>query len=252
MVRVTVERILRDLERDGYALLENAMSPEAVAFAKAETERLLPHTPYGRGEFEGYKTRRVYGVFGKTRAFDDAATHPVVLEVLDRLLGSYQLGAPTIIDIGPGERAQPLHFDDALYPLPRPHKDVVVTVMWPLDDFTEANGATRVVRGSHEQWDTVPDANTPAECIEMPAGSALLYVGRLWHGGGANATDQSRAGIVLLYAQGWLRQGENQQLVVPPEMARDLPERLQELLGYNIHPPFLGYVDGRHPRKLLT
>jgi ectoine hydroxylase-related dioxygenase (phytanoyl-CoA dioxygenase family) len=85
----------------------------------------------------------------------------------------------------------------------------------------------------------------------MPPGTALLYTGSVWHGGGANRTGRDRLGVVLHYAVSWLRPVENHVLAVPPSLAASLPERLQELLGYNIHPPFIGYVDGRHPRKLL-
>jgi ectoine hydroxylase-related dioxygenase (phytanoyl-CoA dioxygenase family) len=85
----------------------------------------------------------------------------------------------------------------------------------------------------------------------MSAGSAMLYVGSLWHGGGANRTQNCRTGVVLHYAASWLRSVENHVLAVPQAVVRELPERLQELLGYNVHPPFIGYVDGRHPRKLL-
>jgi ectoine hydroxylase-related dioxygenase (phytanoyl-CoA dioxygenase family) len=56
---------------------------------------------------------------------------------------------------------------------------------------------------------------------------------------------------VLHYAVSWIRQVENHVLAVPRDTVRGLPERLQELLGYNVYPPFLGYVDGRHPRRLL-
>ena len=91
-----------------------------------------------------------------------------------------------------------------------------------------------------------------AVSVPMPAGAALVYLGSLWHGGGANRTDRVRLGVVLHYAVSWLRPVENHVLAVPPETARTLPVRLQELLGYNVHPPFLGYVDGRHPGKLLV
>jgi ectoine hydroxylase-related dioxygenase (phytanoyl-CoA dioxygenase family) len=124
--------------------------------------------------------------------------------------------------------------------------------MWPLEDFTEANGATRVVPGSHRWGDERPGPDTPTRSIAMSAGTALIYVGSLWHGGGANQTDRTRLGVVLHYAVGWLRPVENHVLAVPPEMATMLPARLQELLGYNVCPPFIGYVDGRHPRKLLA
>jgi ectoine hydroxylase-related dioxygenase (phytanoyl-CoA dioxygenase family) len=86
----------------------------------------------------------------------------------------------------------------------------------------------------------------------MPAGSVMIYRGSVWHGGGANRTDKPRLGVPIEYAVGWLRQQETQLLIVPPEKARDLPERLQRLLGYNFYPPFLGYVDGRDPKRLLS
>ena len=123
--------------------------------------------------------------------------------------------------------------------------------MWPLQDFREVNGATRIVAGSQRWGDERPGPDAPTVTVEMPAGTALVYSGRVWHGGGANHTDTSRLGVVLHYGVSWLRPVENHVLAVPPALARSLPERLQELLGYNIHPPFIGYVDGRHPRTVL-
>ena len=247
----SVESVVAALDRDGWAVVENMMSADAVAGARADFAEILKSTPFGRDDFEGRNTRRVYALFAKTRTFDAAATNPLVLGVLDRVLGHYQLSAPTGIEIGPGERAQPLHPDDAIYPLARPHDEIVVNAMWPLCDFTADNGGTVIVPGSHRWTKEFPTADSPKITIEMPAGSLLLYRGSLWHGGGANHTDQPRLGVVVHYAASWLRPVENHVLVVPPERARDLSPRLQELLGYNIHPPFTGYVDGRHPRKLL-
>jgi ectoine hydroxylase-related dioxygenase (phytanoyl-CoA dioxygenase family) len=212
---------------------------------------LFDATPSGRDDFEGRSTRRVYALFAKTRALDSLATHPMVLDVLDRVLGPAQLSAPTAIEIGPGERAQPLHPDDAIYPIPRPHAELVVNVMWPFDDFTEGNGATRVVPGSHRWIDERPGPATETVAVTMPAGSAMMYVGSLWHGGGANTAGQPRVGVVLHYAVSWIRPVENHVLAVPRDVVRELPQRLQELLGYNVYPPFLGYVDGRHPRRVL-
>ncbi len=246
-----VDDLMAGLERDGYARLPGAASPAQVAAARADLEGILDETPTGRDDFEGRRTRRVYALFAKTRTLDELAIHPAVLEVLDRVLGHYELSAPAGIALGPGETAQPLHPDDAIYPLARPHPELVVNVMWPLDDFTAANGATRVVPGSHRWVDERPDPETPTAAIEMPAGSALVYLGSLWHGGGANTTERVRLGVVLHYAVSWLRPVENHVLAVPPATASRLPERLQELLGYNVCPPFIGYVDGRHPRRLL-
>jgi ectoine hydroxylase-related dioxygenase (phytanoyl-CoA dioxygenase family) len=246
-----VEDIVARLERDGYATVPGAIGADQVRQARTELEAILEDTPYGRDDFEGRRTKRVYALFAKTRALDPLALHPTVLGVLDRVLGHYQLSAPAGIAIGPGETAQPLHPDDAIYPVPRPHAELVVNVMWPLEDFTEANGATRIVPGSHRWTDQQPGPDTSTVAIEMPAATALLYLGSIWHGGGSNHTDRTRIGVVLHYAAAWLRPVENHVLAVPPERARSLPSRLQELLGYNVAPPFIGYVDGRHPRKLL-
>jgi ectoine hydroxylase-related dioxygenase (phytanoyl-CoA dioxygenase family) len=239
------------LTEDGYAVVGGMFEPDALRRARDEAARVLDTTPFGRDDFEGRRTRRIYALFAKTRAFDGVATHPVILAVLDRVLRDYQLSAPAGIEIGPGEVAQPLHPDDAIYPVSRPHGELVVNVMWPLDDFHADNGATRVVPGSHRWTDRQPGPDDCVEVIEMSAGSALLYVGSLWHGGGANRTDSPRIGVVLHYAASWLRPVENHVLAVPRDVVRDLPQRLQELLGYNIGPPFLGYVDGRHPRHTL-
>jgi ectoine hydroxylase-related dioxygenase (phytanoyl-CoA dioxygenase family) len=135
--------------------------------------------------------------------------------------------------------------------LPRPHLELVVNIMWPLVDFTEANGATRIIPGSHRWGDRYPGPDDVPVSITMPAGSALVYLGSVWHGGGANNTDQPRLGVVLHYARAWLRQVETHVLSVPPDTMVQLPERLQELLGYNIAKPFIGYVDGRHPKRTL-
>ena len=251
-VPATVDGVVDALERDGYAVVDHLLTDAEVAAARHDLYGALATTPSGRNPFEGAKTRRVYALFAKTRTLDGAATHPLVLEVLDRVLGHCQLSAPTGIEIGPGEVAQILHHDDAVYPLPRPHGEVVLNTMWALDDFTEANGATRLVPGSHRWTVERPSSDTPTVAAEMAAGSVLFYVGSLWHGGGANRTAQARLGVVLEYVASWLRPQENHYLAVPADVVRGLPEQLQELLGYNIRPPFMGYVDGRHPRRALS
>jgi ectoine hydroxylase-related dioxygenase (phytanoyl-CoA dioxygenase family) len=250
----TVDDVLEGLREDGYALVEDVLDPERVAATRADLTRILDETPTGRNDFEGHKTRRIYALFAKTRCFDDLAIDPLLLGVLDRFLGHYQLSAPTGIEIGPGEVAQVLHHDDGIYPLPQPHGEVVLNTMWPFDDFTIENGATRIIPRSH-RWDVGrrPTADDEADVVqvEMRAGSVLFYTGSVFHGGGANRTDKPRLGVILEYVSSWLRAQENHVLAVPREVAATLPERLQELLGYNIHPPFMGYVDGRHPLRVL-
>jgi hypothetical protein len=109
-----VDRTVAALAEAGYALVPGAIGPDQVTLVRAELEEAVAHTPPGRDDFEGRQTRRVYGLFAKTRALDALAIHPLVLGVLDRVLGQYQLSAPAAIAIGPGEQAQVLHPDDAI------------------------------------------------------------------------------------------------------------------------------------------
>jgi ectoine hydroxylase-related dioxygenase (phytanoyl-CoA dioxygenase family) len=249
----TSQDVARRLTDDGYVIVSGLMSPDDVAAARADLSRVLETTPTGRNPFEGRSTQRVYALFAKTRTFDAAAVHPLLLGVLGQVLGHYQLSAPVGIRIGPGEQAQILHRDDAIYPLPQGGPPVVVNTMWPLDEFTSENGATRFIPGSH-RWapGRVPADTDPVATATMSPGQVLFYLGSLWHGGGANRTGRPRLGVILEYAAAWLRPQENHCLAVPRSIARDLPERLQELLGYNIYPPFVGYVNGAHPRKVLS
>ena len=243
----------RRLEQHGLAVVERFLSTADVRRKKDDLERVLESIPTGRNSFEGFATRRIYALFAKTRLFDAQAIDPLLLAVVERLLGpGFVLSAPTGISIGPGEAAQRLHRDDSVYPVARPHQELVINTMWALDDFTAENGATLVVPGSH-RWPAERRAtDTEAVPATMPAGSVLFYVGSLLHAGGANRTAAPRLGVILEYCAGWLRPQENHVLGVPKAIVRELPDRLRELLGYGIHGSLLGYVDGRHPAKFLT
>jgi ectoine hydroxylase-related dioxygenase (phytanoyl-CoA dioxygenase family) len=249
----TGQDIAQRLMADGYVVVTGMMADEDVQTARADLDRVLAATPTGRNPFEGFSTQRVYALFAKTRTFDQAAIDPLLQDVMSRVLGPHQLSAPVGIRIGPGEAAQILHRDDSIYPVPEPHPPLVVNTMWPLDEFTVENGATRFIPGSHA-WEPgrKPTPGDQVEQAVISPGSAMFYLGSLWHGGGANQTGQPRLGVILEYAAGWLRQQENHLLAVPRATVRQLPERLQELLGYNIYPPFVGYVNGSHPRKALS
>jgi len=248
---VTPDEVVAVMDELGYCVVERVLPPEQVATIKADLDRVLADIPLGRNDFEGFHSRRIYNVFAKTRVLDDVALHPLLLGVLDRILGHYQFSAPVGIEIGPGESAQVLHYDDVVYPLPWPHQQVVVNSMWAYDDFTEANGATRIIPRSHRRPSAaVPDDATTIP-LEMPAGSVVFYPGTVLHGGGANRTDRSRLGVILEFCAAWIRPQENHILGVPKSVVRQLPERLQELLGYNVYPVFVGNVDGRHPLKYV-
>ena len=247
-----VDEVAAAVLADGYAVVPGVLDADEVAAKRRSLQPWLDGTEFGTNSFLGHQTRRVFSILAKVRTFDDALLNPIVLGVADRVLGHHQMSVSTAIEIHPGESAQTFHADDGVYPLPTSLGPLVLNSMWALDDFTEANGATRVVPRSHHRSEKRLEAADDVVVAEMPAGSVLLYLGSLLHGGGANTSDRPRLGVVLEYSVSWLRPQENLGLTYPPDLVRGLPERLQELLGYNLYPPFLGYVDGKDPRALLA
>lgn len=241
---------LRTLQRDGYVVLEGLLDVPALDAIRTTAQELIGQT--GRNRFEGHLTQRVYNVLGKTRVADRLAEHPRVLALLDAMMTpNYLLSQAQVINILAGEAAQLIHYDDLFYRAPRPRPPLGMATVFAIDDFTETNGATLVVPGSH-LWDA-ERAPAPGEAIPvvMPAGSAVLFQGTLWHGGGANSSPAPRLAFTCQYCEPWLRQQENFLLEIPTETARQLSERLLSLIGYSIHPPFMGMVDGKHPRRIL-
>jgi ectoine hydroxylase-related dioxygenase (phytanoyl-CoA dioxygenase family) len=176
----------------------------------------------------------------------------MVLDVTERALGpNFLLTATLAIDLHPGESAQDFHWDDIFYKIPRPRPPVSISTLWAIGDFTADNGATLIYPGSHD-WGDQPPADVPdVVTAEMPAGSVLVYAGTLVHAGGANTSGGCRLGVSIQYCTAWARQQENFMMAIGTEGARALAPRLQELIGYSIHPPFMGMIDGRHPTKLL-
>jgi ectoine hydroxylase-related dioxygenase (phytanoyl-CoA dioxygenase family) len=242
---------LAQLDRDGYVILQDLLTPDECADIHRAVHPMLGES--GRNSFEGIKTRRVYSVMAKTRAVDRLVDHPRVLALLDRLLDpNYLLSQLQVIDIGAGESAQLEHFDDAMYPIPRPRPALSAATVWAVDEFTADNGATVVLPGSH-RWDSTrrPTASDERRPAVMPAGSCVFFLGTLWHGGGANSTDRNRLAVTAQYCQPWLRTQEAFALSTPPDTVRLLGSDLQRMLGYSIHPPFVGAVNGMHPLRLL-
>lgn len=247
-----VPALLEDLHRDGYAIREGVLGSVEVAHLRAALDPIVEETPTGRTPFEGFHTKRVYSPLAKTRALDDLVLSPWLERLSDGLIGPHTLSSIIGIAIGPGEVAQRVHYDASAYPLPRSHGEVVFNTMWALEDFTAENGATVLYPGSNQWPDTTPPPDVEPVGAVMPAGSVLIWPGTTFHGGGANRTDRWRLGLVVEFVAGWLRTHENIQASIPTELARELPPRLQELIGYHLYPEFLGFVDGRHPRKALT
>jgi ectoine hydroxylase-related dioxygenase (phytanoyl-CoA dioxygenase family) len=242
------ERIDQILRRDGALIVDDLAPLELLDRVHAEMQPFIDATPPGSDEFAGRFTRRTGALVARSPSSHALVRHPLVLAATGRLLDraqNYQLHLTQVISIGPGSPAQAIHRDEwafDFFDFPADHH-VQCNTIWALTDFTEENGATRVIPRSQE-WpkdfghgieETVP--------AEMRRGSCLLYTGKVYHGGGANRTDATRIGLNITYDVAWLRQEENQYLSVPREIAETLDDELLRLLGYRIGAYALGYID---------
>lgn len=244
------EVLLQRLDEAGYVVLERRLTIDQIATVQHDIAGLLAESSWGSG-FDGDRTRRAWAVLSHIRSMDSAALDPVVLELVDRILGpGTQFSLTQAIQIYPGQTEQFLHYEQGIYPVGRDH-DVMMTAIWALDDFTATNGGTLVVPGSQHEHVDRPERSA-AVAVEMPAGSVLLFRGRLWHAGGANISASSRLGVIIDYVQPWLRPCEAHTLSCDLAEAAGLPDRLQELLGFNQPSRYLGFVDGRHPKDWLA
>jgi hypothetical protein len=266
-----VDQLVEGLLGQGAAIVEGLLSADVLDRFNAELDPLLEAASPERSFlnpaidfFFGKQTRHLTAVAAHSHTFGhDILPHPLYLGVCDAVLGpscaSYQINIAQVLDRGPGAEQQLLHRDEAVWVhLPQPHPEIQVASVIALVDFEAELGATRVVPGSH-RWPRDRVA-TPEELVaaEMPAGSAVLYLGSTIHGGGPNTTDRQRRGMHLSYTVGWLRTEENQYLSVPADVVRTLPRRSQELLGWAAHDAitsgggYLGTVDLVSPIDLLA
>jgi ectoine hydroxylase-related dioxygenase (phytanoyl-CoA dioxygenase family) len=243
------------LDREGYTVVLDAFDVGTAEALHSDIDRLEVElgVEMGGNGFEGRATTRVYNLLALGNLYAQIPVHPVVLPLMHHLLGQGCLvSSVSAITIHPGEIAQPIHADDQVIPIPKPHAAVTANSMWAVTDFTEANGATRLVPGSHLA-DTSPRYGEHHDSIpaEMSRGSVLVWHGSLWHGGGANRTDRRRYGIAMNYCAGWIRQQENQQLGIPLEDIAGFEPRLQELCGFSTYRGIIGHIDRHTPAELL-
>lgn len=243
----------------GATIIESVLDSDCLATLNAELAPWFARAQAGEGPFLGRRTRRFSALFDRAPATMGLALWPEVLQAIEAVLGGsptspacdcIQLNLTQAVAIGPGEPAQALHRDATMFPI-HADRELMINVMWALDDFTADNGATRLIPGSNH-W-AVDRRGHDAEGLaaEMPAGSALVWLGSTWHGGGENRTQHDRRGIIISYSLGWLAQAEKLLLSISPEKARAMPERLQRLIGYQVHRPNLGWVEGRDPLEWL-
>jgi ectoine hydroxylase-related dioxygenase (phytanoyl-CoA dioxygenase family) len=266
-----ISDVVAALRESGVVVVSEVLGADVLARFNSEIDEHLAAAVPDRklvnpviDAFFGRQTRHCTGIAAKSRTFvDEILVHPLLLGICDEILlpscARYQLNIAHVLDRGPGAPQQLLHRDELVWVhLPRPHPEVQVASVIALEDFEAANGATRVAPGSH-RWPRGRQP-TPDELVaaEMPAGSAVIYLGSTIHGGGPNTTaSRRRRGMHQSYTLGWLRTEENHYLSIPIERARELPRRALELLGYATHDAlragggYLGAVDTADPVELI-
>jgi ectoine hydroxylase-related dioxygenase (phytanoyl-CoA dioxygenase family) len=267
----TFQEALTDVHDRGYVIIEDVLLPCDCDDYRQILEQFMAVSPAGRNVFEGTSSHRLYALLAKSDRFADMIEHPLALAFAEHFLGeTCLLSACLSINLHPGETVQPWHTDDGHISVPQPHDVFGISVFWALDDTTETNGATEVLPYSHlwESPDIVgrledehfeqrsalsehPEAGIDRVKATMKAGSLMIIRSDVWHRGGANQTNEDRLIVTPQYCAGWARPLETMLLAVPPETVARLPRRTQALLGYSIHTPFMGYVDGMHPSRVL-
>jgi ectoine hydroxylase-related dioxygenase (phytanoyl-CoA dioxygenase family) len=266
------EHVAAGLCEHGAVVVEGVLAPNLVTRFNEEIDPILEQVSPERSYlnpaidyFYGNRVRQITGMASRSRIFaEEILCHPFYAEICDAILGpncaGYQLNVAQVMDRGPGAEQQLLHRDEDVWiHLPRPHAEVELASVIALVDFRAELGATVVAPGSHRwQRERQPKPEELA-CAEMPAGSAVVYLGSTIHAGGRNATaDCWRRAMHMSFVVGWLRTEDNNYLSTPPDVARILPRRSQELLGYAAHDAiaagggYLGTVDLLDPVELLA
>jgi ectoine hydroxylase-related dioxygenase (phytanoyl-CoA dioxygenase family) len=244
----SAEEAAAALAQDGAVIIDQLISAEAMDHLDDELRPWIDATRFGPDDFAGRRTKRTGGLVGRSQGCRDLVMNPLILATTKKVLAhamSFQLHLTQVIAIGPGEPAQPIHRDQwafDFFPFPKGY-EVQCNTLWAMTDFTEQNGATRLIPGSNRFEDKLQFQEKDSVPAEMTKGSVLLYTGAVYHGGGANRSDTTRVGINITYNVSWLRQEENQYLSVPLEIARTLPVDLLRLMGYARGAYALGYVD---------
>lgn len=242
----TAELIVEVLQREGGVIVDKVLDAKQLATLKGEIMPYIELCKDGRDVFSGRQTRRVGALMARSPSCGEMALHPLINAACGQYLApfcdGYQLHFSQVVSIGEGQGRQPLHKDRYVWGGYVPAQiETQFSTIWAVSDFTEENGATAVVPGSH-LWDEKrrpkPEEIT---CAAMSAGSVFIYSGSTIHGGGANETQQNRVGALLHYTLNWLRQEENQYLSCPPVLAQQLPEALRALVGYARGGPVLGF-----------
>lgn len=232
------------VERDGACIAHNALSIELCDALLNDFNAALDAMDWGvddlgyRNEFYGERTKRLHGLFSASPRMVEVLMHPLFTGLARQLFvetgvaNDIRLSNTELMALGGGQGNQVFHTDGTSWRRAQKAEsgEILISANCALTDFTEDNGATRVVPGSHRwEGDREPTTNEICQAV-MPKGSALIYSGNAMHSGGANTTNSIRSGLYLGYIPSWLRPIENQLVTNDPKDVLALPEEAQRLL----------------------
>lgn len=255
MTAVTTADWVEQLLHQGYCIIPDAVPAGSIAALYADLDPVFAATPFGQGRFYGFRTKRFGSLLRRSLHCEALVLHPTILAVAQSVLGEacdrIQLNVAQAIEIHPGEPRQFPHRDHDMWPGAKGAHEYLLNVIWPLDRFTNENGATEIYPFSHGVAGMAQeDVGDPIVATCDP-GSAICFLGSTAHGAGANRSSGVRRAIVIGYSLGWLKPYENLWLAYPPEVARTFSPELAQLAGYVQHRPNLGNYEGQCPSILL-
>ncbi len=246
--RLSVGQIDTDLadalDAAGCCVIVDAVPAATMQAIANELAAFEDRASIGASDFEGHHTRRLGAPLPRSSTFQSIAMHPAVMAAGDHALGhatTWRFSAAEYIEIGPGQEGQRIHRDQWKYDMVDFDFEIEMNGMWAITDFTEANGATRVAPGSHRWSNREKLSVEDTIAAEMTQGSLFLYTGSVYHGGGANTSDEWRSGLSLQHALGWLTQSTNQFLECPPAEVTHWTDELLRFVGYTKSGNGLGY-----------
>ncbi|KAM0545393.1 hypothetical protein ACHAPJ_011377 [Fusarium lateritium] len=274
-----IKNVVAALIEAGGCILKGAVATEDLAQIENDTRAYIQGDGAWAGDFFPKETKRVMGLVGKSPVFTMAIVqHPLALAAAEQILTSTykcwvgnewktfvskpQLNNTIIFSIAPGAIDQELHRDDMIHHNPvrrrtaaeyKIGEDTGVGYFVAGKKATRENGATRFIPGSHLWAQTTPPNESLTFYAEMDPGDAFIFLSSCFHGGSANqTTNQERLMYSCFYTKGFLRQEENQYLAAPFNAISDkYDQKTMELIGYNLSPPFMGWVDLKHPLEHL-
>jgi ectoine hydroxylase-related dioxygenase (phytanoyl-CoA dioxygenase family) len=258
-----VNQARRDLDERGYCVIPGVLARSQIAALKARLlEQAQGEDARGVATHDGGPSRpnqRIWMLLNKGRVFRDLMLHPIIAETMGHLLGpDFMLSSFTANIARPGGEPMALHTDQGYVGFWTP-KPVVANIAWMLDDFTDANGGTRLVPASHLNAEATPrsssyvpgqPANMPTQedtiGAEGPAGSILCFDGRIWHGTGANRSEGPRHALLSYHCRPFIRQQENFVLGLDPAIRDAERPALLNRLGFGVWAG-LGRVESPRP-----